>query len=57
MLGPRNSVVRLLRGEEVTSEDWVTDQSEFIDSRWLYFNELPELWIDKIHDYVHEGDF
>lgn len=56
MIGPRNSIVRTLMGEEVTTEEWVADQSEFVDSRSVYFDELPELWVDKVHDYVDEGD-
>lgn len=52
MIGPRNSVVRTLMGEEVPMEDWVTDQSEFVDARFIYFHEMPELWVDRIHDHV-----
>lgn len=54
MLGPRNSIVRILRGEDVSIDEMVRDHSEFIDARYAYFWELSELWVDDVHDYVGE---
>lgn len=54
MIGPRNSIVRTLMGEEVPLEEWITDQSPFVNSDWLYWHEMPEVWIDQVHDYVAE---
>lgn len=56
MIGPRDSVVRMLRGEDVSLDEILTDRSEFIDSDTIPFLELGELWIDQIHDYVHIDD-
>ncbi|WPH57832.1 hypothetical protein [Mycobacterium phage WXIN] len=50
MVGPRNSVVRTLMGEEVPLEEWVTDQSDFVDSRYLTWEDVPEMWIDQVRD-------
>ncbi|AEJ92233.1 hypothetical protein SEA_YEET_170 [Mycobacterium phage Yeet] len=59
MVGPRDSVIReLLTGEEVPVEDWVMDQSEFVDTNvWRYckwYDLPPEFWVDKIYDHVGE---
>jgi len=51
MIGPRNSVVAHLRGEPYNV---ILDDSEWINSACLYWHELPEVWIDKIHDFVGE---
>jgi len=53
MIGPRNSVVAHLRGEPCNA---ILDDSEWVNSACLYWHELPEVWIDKIHDYVLEDD-
>lgn len=52
MIGPRNSIIRTLMGEEVPLDEWVRDQSEFVDSTTMYWNDYPELWIDRVHDSV-----
>lgn len=52
MFGPRNSVVRILNGEDVSIAEMVLDRSEFVDARFLYFHEMPELWVDNVHDHV-----
>lgn len=56
MIGPRDSVVRIMLGEDVPLDDMLTDQSEFVDSdMWLHMpwhEGPPEFWIDKIHDFV-----
>lgn len=52
ILGPRNSAVRALRGEEVSAMDMVTDRSPW--GVWCDDGPLeerpPELWVDRIHD-------
>lgn len=53
MIGPRNCVVREMLGETVPLEDWLTDQSEFIDGGTLRRQDVPEVWAHLIHDYVH----
>ncbi|WP_157836717.1 hypothetical protein [Mycolicibacterium phlei] len=56
MIGPRDSIIRMLHGEELTVEEIVRDHSPFVDSDDLYWNEFSHLWVDKIHDHVGEGD-
>lgn len=51
MIGPRDSVIRWLRGEPVPLEDMFLDHSEFVDSSPLEWFDIPECWVDKIHDY------
>lgn len=51
MIGPRNSVIAALQG---LPYDWLRDTSPFINTRWMRWEELPELWVDKIHDHVGE---
>jgi hypothetical protein len=55
MIGPRNSVVAILRGEREQNDYDLFDQSEWINSDILYWWELPELWVDKIHDFVADA--
>lgn len=50
--GPRNSIVAQLQGAVY---DWLLDASPWIVATSIW-PELHEIWIDKIHDYVHEGD-
>ena len=50
MIGPRNSVVRTLLGEEVPLDDLLTDQSEFIDTEACRWDDLPELWVDRLYE-------
>lgn len=52
LIGPRDSIVRTLKGEDVPISDWVADRSEFVDARDVYFHEMPELWVNNIHDSV-----
>lgn len=58
MVGPRNSVVRILLGEHVPLDELLVDESEFIDSdavrRLPWYDRPPEFWADKLHDYVGE---
>jgi len=57
MIGPRDSVVRMMLGEDVSLDELLRDQSEFVDTdSWPWYDSPPEFWTDKIHDYVHEGD-
>lgn len=49
MIGPRNSVIAHLQG---LTYDLLRDTSPFICSDWMYWQELHELWVDKIHDHV-----
>lgn len=53
MIGPRNSVIAALQGAVY---DWVMDSSPWINSDWMMWLELHELWVDRIHDYVYEGE-
>lgn len=52
--GPRDSVVNHLLGIPVSAEEWVTDTSEWVvfDRSTYDWREWPELWTDKIHDFV-----
>lgn len=52
MFGPRDSLIRILKGEDVPIEEMVLDHSPFVDARRLYFCDFPELWIDNVHDHV-----
>jgi hypothetical protein len=52
MFGPRDSILRIFRGEDVPIEEMVRDLSPFVDARTLYFCDYPELWIEKVHDHV-----
>jgi len=56
MIGPRYSVVRELMGETVSLEEILTDQSEFIDTDTCTWRDLPELWIDRLHDFYLAPD-
>ena len=51
-LGQRNSLVACLKGEEYNP---LLD-----DSPWVfwkgYWQDVPELWVDQIHDYVVEDE-
>jgi len=50
MVGPRNSLVSRLLGGDY---DPLTDTSPWM--LWSgYWQDLPELWVDKIHDHVGE---
>lgn len=53
VIGPRNSVVAHLQG---LAYDLLRDTSPFITTGWMEWRDLPELWIDRIHDYVAEDD-
>lgn len=56
MVGPRNSIVARIQGKPF---DWTTDTSPwsvFSGRRWQILEEYPELWVDKIHDYVADDD-
>lgn len=54
VFGPRDSVMRHLRGETVTTEEAITDASEF--GWWpgssIGVTRPPELWVDQIGDHV-----
>jgi hypothetical protein len=50
MIGPRNSVVRALMGEMVPVDEILCDMSSFVNSAWLTFQDLPELWVDKLYE-------
>ena len=58
MIGPRDSVIRILLGEDVPMDDILRDQSEFVDSdsfaRMPWYDRPPELWADKVRDAVGE---
>ena len=53
MFGPRNSVVRTLLGEDISLDEFLTDQSELVDSSFFEWHDVPEGWVDQVHDYVH----
>jgi hypothetical protein len=55
MIGPRNSVIAILQGKQVTPEAYLNDKSEFIDTRYMSNDDFPELWVDQVHDYVGES--
>lgn len=40
-----------MMGETVSLEEILTDQSEFIDTDLCTWRDLPELWIDQLHDF------
>lgn len=52
MIGPRNSVIAILQGRQVTPQEFVADKSEFINTDFMTNDDFPELWVDHIHDYV-----
>lgn len=60
MIGPRDSVVRMMLGEDVPLDDLLRDQSEFVSSdSWLHckwYESPPEFWAHKVRDFVYEGD-
>jgi hypothetical protein len=45
VIGPRNSVIAILQGKQVTPEEYLSDKSEFIDTRYMSNDDFPELWI------------
>ncbi|ACF33934.1 hypothetical protein Porky_119 [Mycobacterium phage Porky] len=53
VFGPYNSVIRYLRGEDVSNEEILKDQSPFVAVRHTgdFFHEF---YHDKIHDCVGE---
>lgn len=55
MIGPRDSVVRTLLGEDVPLDELLRDESPFIDTNRMPWYELPELRVDLLHDYVEEA--
>lgn len=58
MIGPRDSVVRTMLGEDVPLEEWLMDLSDFVDSAHWRRGDLanlpPEFWVEKVHEYVFE---
>lgn len=58
MIGPRNTVIRILKGEDVPMDEYLTDTSEFVDSRFWdvmpWYERPPELWAHLLHDAVGE---
>jgi hypothetical protein len=56
MIGPRNSVVATLLGNPPHPDHWVKDGSEWVvwDPRTAHWHDWPELWVDKLHDFVWE---
>lgn len=59
LIGPRNGIIAELTGAVY---DWMADASpwEILPSaKWDFIkHDWPELWVDKIHDFVgeeHEG--
>jgi hypothetical protein len=58
VIGPRNSVVRILLGEHIPLGELLADESEFVDTdtfrRMPWYDRPPEFWADKIHDFVGE---
>jgi hypothetical protein len=54
MIGPRDSVLRILSGCPVSRAAVVRDQSPWIDSSQLPEFEVSLEWADLIHDFVAE---
>lgn len=54
MIGPRNTVIRTLMGEDVPLEDWLSDSSEFVDSDLMTWRDTPEMWVDRLYEGVYE---
>lgn len=56
LMGPRDSVVAILKGE--TPPNLLSDMSRWVivTPRTDLMDEFPELWVDKIHDYVIDED-
>jgi len=50
-IGPRNSVVAAIQGR---TYDALRDTSEWINANWMGWRDLPEMWVDRIHDFVGE---
>lgn len=63
MIGPRDSVVRTMLGEDVPLDEWLRDLSDFVDSAHWHqrlqrggnlIDLPPEFWIDRVRDAVGE---
>lgn len=62
MIGPRDSIVRIFMGEDVSLDELLCDHSDFVDSDEWYrslaagrlYELPPEFWTDKVHDFVGE---
>ncbi len=58
MVGPRNSVVRTLLGEDVPLGEFLQDESEFIDTDSFaampWYDRPPEFWAHHVRDHVGE---
>jgi hypothetical protein len=58
MIGPRNTVVRTMLGEDVPLEEVLVDESEWVNSDiWLHMpwhESPPEFWAHLVRDHVAE---
>ena len=57
LIGPRNYVISVVRGENPTEDDFLLDTSPWVYfdyrlAKWPYLIDWPELWVDKVHDSV-----